>query len=94
MDRVLALVNILLEELLATVKYLVTVLGLRAPLVSLLHAVFTLVANLLSVLVRLLAGLLPALLGGLTPLLSALGNGLLAPILGPVVDLVNSLAGL
>lgn len=92
-DRVLVLVQTLLDLLLTNVNAIVTVLGLRPQLVSLLHSVFTLVANVLTLLIGLLAGLLPGLIAGLSPLLAGLGNGVLAPILTPVVALVAGLAG-
>lgn len=92
-DRVLVLVDILVKELLVTVNTIVTVLGLRPQLISLLHSVFTLVANILTILIGLLGGLLPGLVGGLSPLLAGLGNGVLAPILTPVVALVAGIAG-
>ncbi|KAG9256763.1 uncharacterized protein F5Z01DRAFT_697570 [Emericellopsis atlantica] len=92
-DRVLTLVNALLNEVLATVNTLVTVLGLRVQLTSLLHSVFSLLANILTLLIGLLGGLLPALVGGLTPLLAGLGNGLLAPLLTPIVALVAAISG-
>jgi hypothetical protein len=92
-DRVLVLVQTLVDLLLTTVNTIVTVLGLRPQLVSLLHSVFTLVANVLTLLIGLLGGLLPGLVAGLSPLLAGLGNGVLAPVLTPVVALVAGIAG-
>lgn len=91
-DRVLNLVVTLLSEVLFTVKSVVTILGLRPQLVSLLHSVFSIVASVLTLLVGLLGGLLPGLVAGLSPILAGLGNGLLAPILTPVVALVAGLS--
>jgi len=92
-DRVLVLVEVLVKQLTTTVKSIVTILGLRPQLTSLLHSVFTLVANVLTLLIGLLTGLLPGLVAGLAPLLAGLGNGVLAPILTPVVALVAGIAG-
>lgn len=92
-DKVLNLVVALLAEVLFTVKTLVTILGLRPQLVSLLHSVFGLLANIITLVLGLVTGLLPGLVAGLSPLLAALGNGLLAPLLTPIVALVAGLAG-
>lgn len=92
-DRVLALVEILVKELTGTVNVIVKVLGLRPQLTSLLHSVFTLVANVLTLLVGLLGGLLPGLVATLAPILAGLG-GVLAPVLTPVVALVGGIAGI
>ncbi|KAI1357687.1 hypothetical protein F5Y08DRAFT_323684 [Xylaria arbuscula] len=92
-DKVLNLVVVLLAEVLATVKTLVTILGISPQLTVALKAVFGIVANLLVVLIGLLAGLLPGLVAALSPLLAALGNGLLAPLLTPIVALLAALAG-
>ncbi|KAJ3575521.1 hypothetical protein NPX13_g4005 [Xylaria arbuscula] len=92
-DKVLNLVVVLLAEVLATVKTLVTILGITPQLTVALKAVFGIVANLLVVLIGLLAGLLPGLVAALSPLLAALGNGLLAPLLTPIVALLAALAG-
>ena len=91
-DRTLTLVVALLSEVLFTVKSLVTILGIRAQLVSILHSVFGLLGNILTGLVGLLAGLLPGLVAALTPLLAGLGNGVLAPLLTGVAGLLASLA--
>ncbi|KAJ6442738.1 hypothetical protein O9K51_03913 [Purpureocillium lavendulum] len=91
-DKVLVLVIALVSEVLATVKALVTILGIRAELISVLHSVFNIVSSLLATLVGLLAGLLPGLVGALSPLLAGLGNGLLAPLLAPVVGLLAALS--
>lgn len=90
-DRVLALVNILLRELLATVNYAVTTLSLGDTLSGLLKVVFGLVAKILILLIGLLGGLLPGLLTILASVLKGLGHGLLAPILKPVLTLVTGL---
>lgn len=93
LDRVLALVNILLRELLATVNYVVTTLSLGDALSSLLKVVFGLVAKILVLLIGLLAGLLPGLLAILTPILEGVGKGLLTPLLKPVTSLLTGLGG-
>lgn len=91
-DKVLNLVVVLVSEVLFTVKSLVTILGLRPQLVTLLHSVFNIVAGLLKVLIGLLAGLLPGLVAALSPLLAGLGNGLLVPLLTPIVGLLAGLS--
>jgi hypothetical protein len=91
-DKVLSLVVVLVSEVLFTVKSLLTILGLRPQLASLLHSVLNIVAGLLKVLIGLLTGLLPGLVAALSPLLAGLGNGLLVPLLTPVVGLLAGLS--
>lgn len=85
LTTVLTLVNVLLGQVLVTVNSLVTVLGLKPQLNSLVASVLGLVSKVLVLLIGLLAGLLPGLVAGLSPLLAGLGNGLLAPLLTPIV---------
>lgn len=93
LDTVLSLVVALVAEVLFTVKALLTILGIRPQLASILHSVFGLLSNILAALVSLLAGLLPGLVAALTPLLVSLGNGILAPLLTVVAGLLAGLAG-
>lgn len=82
--KVVNLVVALLSEILFTVKSLLTVLGLRPAIASLLSSIINLVVGLLRVLVGLLAGLLPALVAALTPILAIVGDGVLGPLLTPI----------
>ncbi|KAK2594318.1 hypothetical protein QQS21_007963 [Conoideocrella luteorostrata] len=91
-DKVLDLVVVLVSEVLCTVKLLLTILGLRSQIASLLHSVFSIVAGLLKVLIGLVTGLLPGLVAALSPLLAGIGSGLLAPLLTPVVGLLAGLS--
>ncbi|CEJ82987.1 hypothetical protein VHEMI03023 [[Torrubiella] hemipterigena] len=92
-DKVLGLIVELVSEVLYTVKALLTVLGVRKVLASILQSVFTLLAEILSALVSLIGTLVPALIAALSPLLSALGNTVLAPLLSIIADLLASLTG-
>ena len=91
LDRTLTLVTALLSEVLFTVKSLVTILGIRPQLASILHSLLGLVSNILTGLIALLGGLLPGLVTGLAPLLAGLGNGVLAPLLTGVAGLLAGL---
>ena len=91
-ENVLSLVTLLVGQLLANVKAIVTVIGLRPQLIVLLNSVFVLLAKILVLLNGLVLGLLPGLVAALSPLLAGLGNGVLAPIVTPVVALVAALA--
>lgn len=93
LDKVLTLVVALVAEVLFTVKTLLTVLGIRPQLASILHSVFGLLANILTALIGLVAALVPGLIAGLSPLLAGLGNGVLAPLLTVVAGLLAGLAG-
>jgi len=85
LSTVVTLVNTLLSQVLVTVNSLVTVLGLKPQLNSLLASVLGLVSKVLVLLIGLLSGLLPGLVAGLSPLLAGLGTGLLAPLLTPII---------
>lgn len=92
LNKVLTLVVALVSELLFTVKTLLTILGIRPQLASILHSVFGLLSNILAGLIGLLGALLPGLIAALTPLLAGLGNGLLAPLLTGVAGLLAGLS--
>jgi len=91
-DTVLTLVVAVLSEVLATVKSIVLITGLTPQLTSLLHSVFSILAEVLTLLLGLLTALLPGLVAALSPLLAGLGNGLLAPLLTPIVALLASIS--
>ncbi|KAM0420903.1 hypothetical protein ACHAPT_011292 [Fusarium lateritium] len=91
-DTVLSLVVVLVSEVLTTVKTVVTVIGLRPQLISILHSVFQILAKVLTLVIGLVAAIVPGLIAALTPLLAGLGNGLLAPVLTPVTALLAGLA--
>ncbi|KAF5019374.1 hypothetical protein F66182_8624 [Fusarium sp. NRRL 66182] len=91
-DIVLNLVVVLVSQVLTTVKTVVTVVGLRPQLISILHSVFQILAKVLTLVIGLVAALVPGLVAALTPLLAGLGNGVLAPIVTPVAALLAGLA--
>jgi phage-related protein len=91
-DKVLNTVVTLLTVVLKTVDSLVTILGLTPQLNSLLHSVFSLLAQIITLVTGLVGALVPGLVAALSPLLAALGNGLLAPLLTPIVAVVAGLA--
>ncbi|KAL6407956.1 hypothetical protein AUP68_08997 [Ilyonectria robusta] len=91
-DTVLNLVVALVSIVLANVKVIVTVTGLRPQLISLLHSVFSILSSLLVLVIGLVSAILPGLIAALTPLLAGLGNGLLVPVLTPIVALLASLS--
>ncbi|KAM0352996.1 hypothetical protein ACHAPU_001881 [Fusarium lateritium] len=90
-DKVLSLVVVLVSEVLAAVKTIVTVTGLRPQLISVLHSVFQILTKVLTLVIGLVTAIVPGLIAALTPLLAGLGNGALAPVLTPVVGLLASL---
>lgn len=91
LDRTLTLVTALLSEVLFTVKSIVTILGIRPQLASILHSLLGLVSNIITALIALLGGLLPGLVTGLAPLLAGLGNSVVAPLLTGVAGLLAGL---
>jgi hypothetical protein len=90
-DKVLNLVVVLVSEVLAAVKTIVTVTGLQPQLISVLHSVFQILAKVLTLVIGLVAAILPGLIAALSPLLAGLGTGVLAPLLTPVVALLAGL---
>ncbi|KAF7550895.1 hypothetical protein G7Z17_g5400 [Cylindrodendrum hubeiense] len=91
-DTVLNLVVALVSIVLANVKVIVTVTGLQPQLISLLHSVFSILSSLLILVIGLVSAILPGLIAALTPLLAGLGNGLLVPVLTPIVALLASIS--
>ncbi|EKJ69895.1 hypothetical protein NXS19_007849 [Fusarium pseudograminearum] len=90
-DKVLNLVVVLVSEVLAAVKTIVTVTGLQPQLISVLHSVFQILAKVLTLVIGLVGAILPGLIAALSPLLAGLGTGVLAPLLTPVVALLAGL---
>ncbi|KAL4732662.1 hypothetical protein ACLX1H_001680 [Fusarium chlamydosporum] len=90
-DKVLNLVVVLVSEVLAAVKTIVTVTGLQPQLISVLHSVFQILAKVLTLVIGLVGAILPGLITALSPLLAGLGTGVLAPLLTPVVALLAGL---
>ncbi|KAM0306755.1 hypothetical protein HYE67_002769 [Fusarium culmorum] len=90
-DKVLNLVVVLVSEVLAAVKTIVTVTGLQPQLISVLHSVFQILAKVLVLVIGLVGAILPGLIAALSPLLAGLGTGVLAPLLTPVVALLAGL---
>src|SRR5690606_13070129 len=84
LDRILSLLQKLIDTLLTTVNKLVRILGLKPTLKALLKTIFTLIAQLLTLVNKLVAGLLPGLLRLLGPLLRTVSEGLLIPLLSPI----------
>jgi hypothetical protein len=84
-ERLIAVVKTLVEEILTTVVNLVKTLGLRANLVTLLHEVFVLLADLLSLLADISADLVPGIVNLLNTLLSGLQDDVLVPVATPLI---------
>ncbi|KAH6886885.1 hypothetical protein B0T10DRAFT_563116 [Thelonectria olida] len=82
----------LVAEVTTIVKGLVTILGIRPQLNSVLHSVFQILAKVLVLVIGIVGGLVPGLVAGLSPLFVGLGNGLLAPLLTLVAGLLAGLA--
>ncbi|KAH6884287.1 hypothetical protein B0T10DRAFT_579820 [Thelonectria olida] len=82
----------LVIEVTTIVKGLITILGVRAQLDSVLHSVFQILAKVLILVIGLVAAIVPGLVGALSPLLVGLGSGLVAPLLTLVAGLLAGLA--
>lgn len=80
LDKILCLVVALVSEILCSVKYLLTILGVRPLISTILHAVFGLVASILCAVVGLVGKLLPGIIYSLSPLLATVGQGVMAPL--------------
>ncbi|KAF4466312.1 hypothetical protein FALBO_6834 [Fusarium albosuccineum] len=94
-DTVLSLVVVLVSQVLNTVKTVISVIGLRPELISILHSVFQILSKLLTLITGLVGAIVPGLVSALTPLLSGLGSSALAPVLTPLSGLLSGpLAGL
>ncbi|KAL6359761.1 hypothetical protein LRP88_07184 [Fusarium phalaenopsidis] len=91
-DTVLSLVVVLVSEVLTTVKTVVTVIGLRPQLISILHSVFTILAKVLTLVIGIVGAIVPGLIAALTPLLAGLGNAVLAPVLAPITAFLAGIA--
>lgn len=93
LNSILALVNVLVFEVLATCNGIVVALGLRGELSVVLKVVFGLVAKILFLLISVAGGLVPGLLGIVHNCLSIVGHGILSPVLKPIFGLVTGLGG-
>ncbi|KAH7141703.1 hypothetical protein EDB81DRAFT_948139 [Dactylonectria macrodidyma] len=86
------LVVALVAEVTTIVKGLLTILGVRPQLDSVLHSVFQILAKVLILVIGLVVAIVPGLVVALSPLLVGIGNGLLAPLLTLVAGLLAGLA--
>ncbi|KAH7110414.1 hypothetical protein B0J13DRAFT_577909 [Dactylonectria estremocensis] len=86
------LVIALVSEVTTIVKGLLTILGVRPQLDSVLHSVFQILAKVLVLVIGLVGAIVPGLVVALSPLLVGIGNGLLAPLLTLVAGLLAGLA--
>lgn len=77
-------VTTICKETITSVSGLVAVLGLTAPLESIVSSVLGLVAQVLALVLKLVPGLITGLIAGLTPLLAGIGQGVIAPLLTPI----------
>ncbi|EEU42857.1 uncharacterized protein NECHADRAFT_84146 [Fusarium vanettenii 77-13-4] len=91
-DTVLSLVVVLVSDVLTTVKTLITEIGLRPQLISILHSVFTILAKVLTLVIGIVGAIVPGLLAALTPLLAGLSNAVLAPVLTPITAFLAGIA--
>lgn len=92
-DSVLSLIVDLVSEILYTVKAILTVLDLGGLLSSILHLVFTLVAEILEAVVELVGAIVPDLVDVLSSLLGGLGDTVLAPLLSIIANVLAALIG-
>ncbi|KAH7146717.1 hypothetical protein B0J13DRAFT_500596 [Dactylonectria estremocensis] len=86
------LVIALVSEVTTIVKGLLTILGVRPQLDSVLHSVFQILAKVLILVIGLVGAIVPGLVVALSPLLVGIGNGLLAPLLTLIAGLLAGLA--
>ncbi|KAL6406162.1 hypothetical protein AUP68_10725 [Ilyonectria robusta] len=86
------LVIALVSEVTTIVKGLLTILGVRPQLDSVLHSVFQILAKVLILVIGIVGTIVPGLVVALSPLLVGIGNGLLAPLLTLVAGLLAGLA--
>lgn len=77
-DQILLLVIELVNEIFCSVKYLVAVVGLRPTTITILHALFGLVASILYAVIGLVGKILPGLIHALTPIVTIRGRSILA----------------
>ncbi|KAI8715844.1 hypothetical protein NCS52_01093000 [Fusarium sp. LHS14.1] len=91
-DTILSLVVVLVSDVLTTVKTLITEIGLRPQLISILHSVFTILAKVLTLVIGIVGAIVPGLIAALTPLLAGLGNAVLAPVLTPITGFLAGIA--
>lgn len=87
-DVVVAHLNSLLAEVLAVSQSVASRVGLRAKIITPLHAVFSKSSKLVTVLGGFQAGIVPGVAATLGPLLTGFSGGLLAPVLAPLLSIV------
>ncbi|KAH6883445.1 hypothetical protein B0T10DRAFT_494244 [Thelonectria olida] len=86
------LVIALVSEVTTIIKSLLTILGVRPQLNSVLHSIFQILTKVLILVIGLVGAIVPGLVAALSPLLVGIGNGLLAPLLTLVAGLLAGLA--
>ncbi|KAH7152945.1 hypothetical protein EDB81DRAFT_945870 [Dactylonectria macrodidyma] len=80
----------IVSVVLANVRTIVNVTGLKPQLTSLLQSVFSILNSLIILVIGLVSAIVPALIAALTPLLATV-TGVLVPVLSPIVSLLASL---
>ena len=93
LNSILALVNVLVFEVLATCNGIVGVLGLHGEISVVLKVIFGLVAKICFLLIGVAGGLLPGLIGIVKNCLSIVGQGTLSTLLKPIFGVVTGLGG-